>query len=67
LIKAKHRAGKQRIRQDKANPTIMHRPHPREGKAKRMIFAEKLLVCASVTMLEDDLVASSNKQHGKYH
>ena len=44
---------------DDAYPEYTRRKHPNEGKAKRMVFAEKLLRCSDETVNDDNIVANA--------
>lgn len=41
--------------------------HPKESKAKRMAFAEKILECASTTGLDDETIASAMERAIKHY
>lgn len=44
---------------DNAYPAYTHNKHPEESKAKRMVFAEKLLRCSDETVYDDQFIADA--------
>ncbi len=44
---------------DKAYPYYVGTKHPEESKAKRMVFAEKLLLCSDATVQDDQVIADA--------
>ncbi len=44
---------------DDAYPIYTHNVHPVESKAKRMVFADKLLKCSDETVCDDQIIANT--------